>query len=59
MLKVQRLNAEAHLPTRTSPGAAGYDLYSSEDVVIKVQKLLIFLYFKIVSYFVSFITCIV
>jgi len=37
MLKVQRLNAEAHLPTRTSPGAAGYDLYSSEDVVIKAE----------------------
>ena len=33
-LKIKKLNAQAITPTRGSPGAAGYDLYSSEGYVI-------------------------
>ena len=36
-LKVKKRVAEAHLPTRTSPGAAGYDLYSCKEVTIPAQ----------------------
>jgi dUTP pyrophosphatase len=34
MLFVQKLHQESKLPTRGSSGAAGYDLYSSEDTMI-------------------------
>jgi dUTP pyrophosphatase len=33
-LKVKKLSKNATLPARASEGAAGYDLYSAEDVVI-------------------------
>jgi len=33
-LRVKRRVAHAHLPTRTSDGAAGYDLYSCEDTLV-------------------------
>lgn len=33
-LRVKRLRENAHLPTRGSSGAVGYDLYSDEDVVV-------------------------
>jgi len=36
-LRVKRRVAHAHLPSRTSEGAAGYDLYSCEDSVIPAQ----------------------
>ena len=36
-LRVKRRVPEAQLPTRTSAGAAGYDLYSSEECVIPAQ----------------------
>ena len=36
-LKVKKRVAEAQLPTRTSPGAAGYDLYSCKEVLIPAQ----------------------
>ena len=36
-LKVLKRNPAAHLPTRTSEGAAGYDLYSCEDAVVAAQ----------------------
>ena len=34
-LKVKKLSPNATLPVRASPGAAGYDLFSSEDCVIE------------------------
>ncbi len=34
-LKVKILNNNAHMPTRGSEDAAGYDLYSAEDKVIE------------------------
>jgi len=33
-MKVKRLRDNAHIPTRASGGAVGYDLYSDEDVTI-------------------------
>ena len=33
-LQVAKLSKEAILPTRGSPSAAGYDLYSAHDLVI-------------------------
>lgn len=33
-LKIKKLNAQAIIPTRSTPGAAGYDLYSCESCVI-------------------------
>ncbi|CAI8034354.1 Deoxyuridine 5'-triphosphate nucleotidohydrolase [Geodia barretti] len=36
-LHVKRLSKDAVLPTRGSPQAAGYDLYSAADVVIPAQ----------------------
>jgi dUTP pyrophosphatase len=38
MLKVKRLSAAATLPTRQSPGAAGYDLSSAETVTIVARR---------------------
>ena len=35
MLRVQKLDGRANVPTKGSELAAGYDLYSSEDTVIK------------------------
>ena len=35
MLKVVKLSVNATIPSRGSPGAAGYDLYSAEDVILK------------------------
>jgi dUTP pyrophosphatase len=34
MLKIQKLVPHAKIPTRGSPGAAGLDLYASEDTII-------------------------
>ena len=36
-LRVKRRVPEAQLPTRTSEGAAGYDLYSCQDCTIPAQ----------------------
>lgn len=36
-LKVKRLSENAKLPVRGSPGAAGYDLFSAQDVTIQAQ----------------------
>jgi len=36
-LKVKKLTYDAIVPTRGSDGAAGYDLYSSEDAVVPNQ----------------------
>ncbi|XP_063685618.1 uncharacterized protein LOC134819551 [Bolinopsis microptera] len=36
-LRVKRRVPEAQLPTRTSEGAAGYDLYSCQDCLIPAQ----------------------
>ena len=36
-LEVKLHSDKAHLPTRGSPDAAGYDLYSAEDKVIPAQ----------------------
>ena len=38
MLRVQRLNGSAIIPTRASSGAAGYDLYASEQGTILAGK---------------------
>ena len=35
MLKVVKLSVNATIPSQGSPGAAGYDLYSAEDVLLK------------------------
>jgi dUTP pyrophosphatase len=35
VLKVKRLSKDATLPKRGSPGAAGYDLYSMQDAMIR------------------------
>lgn len=35
MLPVQRINPEAVIPTRATPGSAGMDLYAIDDVVIQ------------------------
>lgn len=37
-LKIKRINLEATLPTRASPGSVGYDLYSLNDIVIEPQS---------------------
>lgn len=37
MLRVKFLSEKARLPTRGSPLAAGFDLYSAKDVVIPAQ----------------------
>ena len=37
VLRVKRLNADATLPQRQSPGAAGYDLFSAEDCVVEAR----------------------
>ena len=34
MLKVVKLSVNATIPSRGSPGAAGYDLYSAEDITV-------------------------
>ena len=34
VLQVQRLSADATIPTRGSKFAAGYDLYASQDILI-------------------------
>ncbi|ORZ31175.1 putative Dut [Catenaria anguillulae PL171] len=36
-LRIKRLSPNARLPTRGSPGAAGYDLCSAVDLVIKAK----------------------
>ena len=36
-LGVKKLCYDAHLPTRGSDGAVGYDLYSSEDAIVPCQ----------------------
>jgi dUTP pyrophosphatase len=33
-LRIERTSLEARIPTRATPGSAGLDLYSAEDVVI-------------------------
>lgn len=35
VLKVKKLDARAKLPTRATPGDAGLDLYSTQEVVIR------------------------
>lgn len=35
MLPIQRINPEAVIPTRATPGSAGMDLYAIDDVVIQ------------------------
>ena len=35
---VQKLDNDAIIPTKGSPGAAGYDLYALEDTVLPVMK---------------------
>lgn len=37
-LKVKLLNEKASLPTRATSGSAGYDLKSSEEVIIKAHE---------------------
>jgi len=37
-LKIKRINLEATLPTRASPGSVGYDLYSLNNIVIEPQS---------------------
>lgn len=37
-LKVKLLNSDASLPSRATSGSAGYDLKSSEDVLIKSRE---------------------
>jgi dUTP pyrophosphatase len=37
LLRVKRFSKNATIPIRSSPGAAGYDLYSSKDIVIPAQ----------------------
>ena len=37
-LGIKKLSTDAHLPTRGSDGAVGYDLYSSEDATVPCQS---------------------
>jgi len=42
ILKVKKLSEDAKLPTRGTPQAAGWDLYSIEDKNIRTQSLEVF-----------------
>jgi dUTP pyrophosphatase len=33
-LRIKKLHEDAIIPTRTSPGSVGYDLYSMEDLIV-------------------------
>jgi len=37
-LRVKKLNEKAMLPTKGSEHAAGYDLYSIEDIVVPARQ---------------------
>lgn len=38
VIYVQKLDNDAIIPTKGSPGAAGYDLYALEDIILPVMK---------------------
>lgn len=42
ILKVKKLNTEAIIPTRGTPGSAGLDVYTYEDIIIPARQDLCF-----------------